>query len=89
MTPEALASVEIDRLITAAGWHVCAASPRSHRPDEQRQRANIAAPVRGTEGGRRPESWSASGRAWKTWRKVSQICPKDWQHKIQVIDFNG
>jgi hypothetical protein len=23
MTPEALASVEIDRLITAAGWHVC------------------------------------------------------------------
>jgi hypothetical protein len=23
MTPEALASVEIDRLLTAAGWHVC------------------------------------------------------------------
>jgi hypothetical protein len=23
MIPEALASVEIDRLLTAAGWHVC------------------------------------------------------------------
>jgi hypothetical protein len=23
MTPEALASVEIDRLLTATGWHVC------------------------------------------------------------------